>query len=75
MNAEQWMELAINGRVSQVLIPMGFQPTLPELYLGADGWRILLLLLWHEPIWRNPSTGIASLPTGIFIGYQTCGYV
>ena len=40
MNAEQWMELAINGRVSQVLIPMGFQPTLPELYRGIDGWRI-----------------------------------
>lgn len=40
MNAEQWMELAINGRVSQVLIPMGFQPTLPELYCGIDGWRV-----------------------------------
>ena len=40
MHAEQWMELAVNGRASRELIPMGFQPTLPELYRGADGWRV-----------------------------------
>ena len=30
MHAEQWMELAVNGRASRELIPMGFQPTLPS---------------------------------------------
>ena len=40
MHAKQWMELAVNGRASRELIPMGFQPTLPELYRGADGWRV-----------------------------------
>lgn len=36
-NAEQWMETAVSGEEVQRLIPLGYQPTLPELYRGEDG--------------------------------------
>ena len=74
MNAEQWMELAINGRVSQVLIPMGFQPTLPELYRGIDGWRIRFFF-YGMSLYGGAQHWKRGLPTGIFIGHQTCGFV
>lgn len=36
-NAEQWMETAVSGEEVQRLVPLGYQPTLPELYRGEDG--------------------------------------
>lgn len=40
MNAEQWMEQASTSKAVNACIPLGYQPTLPELYHSEHGWLL-----------------------------------
>lgn len=40
MNAEQWMEQAATSAAVNACIPLGYQPTLPELYHSEQGWLL-----------------------------------
>lgn len=40
MNAEQWMEQAAASAAVNACIPLGYQPTLPELYHSERSWLL-----------------------------------
>lgn len=77
MNAEKWMELAACGHVSQTLIPMGFQPTLPELCRAESGWRVRFFyygvnLITGVPVLEAPAYRLEfSLADGRPVSFDT----
>lgn len=55
-NAEEWLELACTGSFVNECIPLGFQPTLPELYRNKG--RTCLRFYYYRVRTDNSGIGI-----------------
>ncbi|MGN1027435.1 MAG: hypothetical protein ACI4P4_13660 [Faecousia sp.] len=59
MNAEQWMEQAAGSAAVNACIPLGYQPTLPEMYHSEDNW---LLRFYYYKISPSPEVLRVGMP-------------
>ena len=75
MNAEQWMEQASASAAVNTCIPLGYQPTLPELYHSEHGWLLRFYyyrvsLTSGAPLLGKPAYTISFSTDGQVVSFQ-----